>query len=80
MRHPVTLSTILDETKQGFFTTVVREIYTDLSKVKHDGANLVKALKFAKRCHKEINFFKERNHQKKSFVKMEEEVRLRLLK
>ena len=74
------LSTILDETKQGFFTTIVREFYTDLSKVKHDGTNLVKALKFAKRCHKEINFFKERNHQKKSFVKMEEEERLRLLK
>ena len=62
------------KSKQGFFTTVVRELYTDLSKVKHDGQNLVKALKFANRCHKEISFLKIRNHSKKSFVKMEEEV------
>ena len=37
--------------KQGFLTAAVRNFYTDLLKVKHDDPNLVKALKFAKRCH-----------------------------
>ena len=36
--------------KQGFTAADVREFYTDLSKVKHDNPNLVKELKFAKRC------------------------------
>ena len=38
--------------KQGFIAAAVREFYTDLSKVKHDNPDLVKALKFAKRCYK----------------------------
>ena len=37
--------------KQGFIASAVREFYTDLSKVKHDNPNLVKALTFAKRCY-----------------------------
>ena len=37
--------------KQGFIAAAVRAFYTDLSKVKHDNPNLVKALKFAKRCY-----------------------------
>ena len=37
--------------KQGFIAAAVREFYTDLSKVKHDNPNLLKALKFAKRCY-----------------------------
>ena len=36
--------------KQCFITAPVREFNTDLSKVKHDNPNLLKALKFAKRC------------------------------
>ena len=38
------------EPKQGFLATAVRQFYTDLSKVKHDDLNLVKALKFVKIC------------------------------
>ena len=30
--------------KQGFMVAAVREFHTDLSKVKHDNPNLVKAL------------------------------------
>ena len=37
--------------KQGFIVADVRELYTDLSKVKQDNPNLVKALKFAKPCY-----------------------------
>ena len=37
--------------KQGFIAAAVRQFYTDLSKVKHDNPNLVKALKLAKRCY-----------------------------
>ena len=36
--------------KQCFIAAPVREFYTDLSKVKHENPNLVKVLKFAKRC------------------------------
>ena len=37
--------------QQGFLAAAVREFYPDLSEVKHNDTNLVKALKFAKRCH-----------------------------
>ena len=36
--------------KQDFIAAAVRVSYTDLSKVKHDNSNLVKALNFTKRC------------------------------
>ena len=56
--------------KQGFLATAVREFYTDLSKVNHDYSNLVKALKFAKRCHEKhlANYFlEEEEPSKKKF-------------
>ena len=42
---------VLMKPKQGFIAAAVTEFYTDLSKVKRDSPNLVKALKFAKRCY-----------------------------
>ena len=55
--------------KQGFIVAAVREFYTDLSKVKHDNPNLVKALKFAKRCYGKYlaNDFEGEEPLKKSF-------------
>ena len=38
--------------KQCFLATAVGQFYTDLSEVKHDDPNSVKALKLAKRYHK----------------------------
>ena len=37
--------------KQGFIAATVREFYINLSKVKYNNPNLVKALKFAKQCY-----------------------------
>ena len=55
--------------KQGFIAAAVREFYTDLSKVKHENQNLVKALKFAKRCNEKYlaNDFEEEEPPKKRF-------------
>ena len=55
--------------KQGFIAAAVREFYTDLSKVKHDNPNLVKALKFAKRCYEKYsaNDFEGEEPPKKRF-------------
>ena len=55
--------------KQGFIAASVREFYTDLSKVKHDNPNLVKALKFAKRCYEKYlaNDFEGEEPPKKRF-------------
>ena len=59
--------------KQGFITAAVREFYTDLSKVKHDNPNLVKALKFAKRYYEKYlaNDFEGEENPKRGFVKVE---------
>ena len=55
--------------KQGLIATAVREFYTNLSKVKHDNPNLVKALKFAKRCYEKYlaNDFEGEEPPKKRF-------------
>ena len=55
--------------KQAFIAAAVREFYTDLSKVKHDNPNLVKALKFVKRCYEKYlpNDFEGEERPKKRF-------------
>ena len=55
--------------KLGFIAAAVREFYPDLSKVKHDNLNLVKALKFAKRCYEKYlaNDFEGEEPPKKRF-------------
>ena len=58
--------------KQGFIAAAVREFYTDLTKVKHDNSNLVKALKFAKQSYeKYLAILKEKNHPKRGFANVE---------
>ena len=68
--------------KQGFIAAAVMEFYTDLSKVKHDNPNLVKALKFAKRCYEKYlaNDFDGEEPPKRGFVKVELRGSARLLK
>ena len=68
--------------KQGFIAAAVREFYTDLSKVKHDNPNLVKALKFAKPCYKKYlaNDFEGEEPPKRGFLKVELRGSARLLK
>ena len=60
---------ILMKPKQGFIVAAVREFYTDLSKVKQDNPNLVKALKFAKPCYEKYlaNNFEGEEPPKKRF-------------
>ena len=68
--------------KQGFIAAGVREFYTDLSKVKHDNPNLVKALKFAKRCYEKYlaSEFEGEESESESFMKLKLGESERLLK
>ena len=67
---------VLMKPKQGFLAAAVRNFYTDLLKVKHDDPNLVKAPKFAKRCHEKYlsnDSWKDSNLPRKGFMKVEQE-------
>ena len=56
--------------KQVCLAAAVRELYTDLSKVKHNDPDLVKALKSAIRCHENYlpnDFLEGEEPSKKKF-------------
>ena len=72
-----------DETKTMLPCYCSKRILYYLSKVTRNNPNLVKALKFGRRCDEKYlanEFLKKKNQPRKCFVKVEEEGRLKLLK